>query len=206
MRINAQPRLPLFPMFLRLDGKVCLVVGAGKVAEGKIQGLLVTGAKVRVVAPDATPGIARLARAGKLRWQAKRFQPADLAKAFLVVAATSSAEVHERVWRAAHRRNVFCNVVDDPARCDFFYSAVVRRGSLQIAISTGGRSPALAQQLRRHLERQFGAEYAEWLAELGRARRQSLATEPRLEKRKELAQQLARRGLKEMRFRNGNEA
>lgn len=192
MRKCTLPRLPLFPMFFRLEGKLCVVVGAGVVAEEKINSLVASGASIRLVAPDATPGIARLARMGKLCWRVKRFQSIDLAKAFLVVAATSSPKVHEHVWRAAKRRGVLCNVVDDPARCDFFCGAVVRRGSLEIAISTGGRSPALAQQLRQHLERQFGAEHAEWVAELGRARRLSLATEPDAAKRKELAHKQAR--------------
>jgi precorrin-2 dehydrogenase/sirohydrochlorin ferrochelatase len=89
---------------------------------------------------------------------------------FLVVAATNRAEVNEAVFREAQRRGVLCNAVDDPSRCDFYYPAVVRRGELQIAISTGGLSPALAQRLRRDLELQFGAEYETWIEHLGRLR------------------------------------
>jgi siroheme synthase-like protein len=125
-------------------------------------------------------------------------------KAVLVIAATNSSEVHERVWRAAKQRGVLCNVVDDPTRCDFFCGAVVRRGSLQIAISTGGRSPALAQQLRRHLERQFGTDYAKWVEALGLARRRALTTEPDAKKRKQLAHKLAHRVIRRARLQKGS--
>lgn len=160
----------LFPMFVKVAGRRCLVVGAGAVAEGKIASLLACGASVRVVAPRATARVAAWARASRISWARRVFRPADLRAAFLVVAATSSRDAHERIFREARRRGILCNVVDDPERCDFYYPAVVRRGDLQIAVSTGGRSPALAQRLRRELELQFGREYARWVADLGRAR------------------------------------
>ncbi len=177
MRISRYPRLPLFPMFFRLEGRACLVVGAGAVAEEKIRGLLDAGACVRVIAPSATPIISELARQKKLEWLPREIRATIFRKLFLIVAATSSAEVHERIWRAARRANVICNMVDDPTRCDFFYGAVVRRGALQIAVSTGGRSPALAQRIRKQLEKQFGVEYAEWVERLGRARSRLLKFE-----------------------------
>jgi precorrin-2 dehydrogenase / sirohydrochlorin ferrochelatase len=192
MRISRYPLLPLFPMFFRLEGRACLVVGAGAVAEEKIHGLLRAGARVRVIAPSATPMIVELARTRKLEWLAREFKTRDLASVFLVVAATSSAEVHERIWRAARRANVLCNVVDDPERCDFFYGAVVRRGALQIAVSTGGRSPALAQRIRKQLEKQFGAEYAEQVELLGRARSRLLKFESDISQRKRTAHRMAR--------------
>jgi precorrin-2 dehydrogenase/sirohydrochlorin ferrochelatase len=179
-------------MFFRLEGRECLVVGAGPVAEEKISRLLESGARVRVIAPQATAHIARLARRRKLEWLAREFRVRDASRAFLVVAATSSPEVHERVWRAARRARVLCNVVDDPKRCDFFYPAVMRRGALQIAISTGGRSPALAQQIRKRMEKQFGAEYAEWVARLGQKRSNLLSAEPDAARRKERAHKMAR--------------
>lgn len=186
---------PLFPMFLRLERRACLVVGAGPVAEEKILGLLAAGARVRVIAPKATPRITQLSRSKKLKWITRDFRRGDIAGAFLVVAATSSRVVHERIRREARRAKVLCNVVDDPPRCDFFYPAVVRRGALQIAISTGGRSPALAQQLRRMFEKQFGPEYARWVAQLGQARGRARSEEPDITRRKELAHELVRRGL-----------
>jgi len=158
-------------MFLKLEDRPCLVVGAGKIGESKIRSLLVAHAEVRVVAPWATPAVAAWARAGVLEWDARPFQPADLDSIFLVVAATSCIEVNDSVYREAQSRHVLSNVVDDPARCDFYYPAVVRRGELQVAISTAGRSPALAQRLRREFEAQLAPVYAGWLEELGRIRK-----------------------------------
>jgi len=192
MRASRYPQMPLFPLFLRLEGRACLVLGAGAVAEEKIRGLLDAGARVRVIAPTATTLISRWAREEKLIWLPREFRARDVSRKFLVVAATSSPEVHERVWRAARRANVLCNVVDDPRRCDLFYGAVVRRGALQIAVSTGGRSPALAQRIRKRLEKQFGTEYAGQVERLGRARSRLLISEINIKRRKEVAHRMAR--------------
>jgi precorrin-2 dehydrogenase/sirohydrochlorin ferrochelatase len=161
----------LFPVFLKLAGRRCVAVGGGAIGEGKIGSLLKAGAEIVVVAPEVTPNVREWARAAKLTWRARKFSPADLEGAFLVVAATPRRDVNHLVFCEARRRGVLCNVVDDPERCDFYYPAVLRRGSLQIAISTGGLSPALAQRLRRQLEQQFASEYGVWLEELGRTRR-----------------------------------
>jgi precorrin-2 dehydrogenase/sirohydrochlorin ferrochelatase len=185
--------MSLFPMFLKLEGRSCLVVGAGTIGKSKIRSLLVAGASVRVVAPRATAAIIEWARAGLITWEARDFNAADLDGMFLVVAATSSSDVNEAAFREAQRRGVLCNVADDPAHCDFYYPAVVRRGQLQLAISTGGRSPALAQRLRRELEARFGAEYAGWLEELGRARQQLFASEIESEDRRRRLHELASR-------------
>jgi len=193
MRHARYPKLPLFPMFLRLEGRECLVVGAGVVAEDKIRGLIEAGARVRMVAPSATEVISKWAREKKLRWLHRKFRTKDASRMFLIVAATSSPKVHERVWQAARRANVLCNVVDDPERCDFFYGAVVRRGALQIAISTGGRSPALAQRIRKRLQKQFRVEYAELVKRLGHARSRLLISEPNAARRKEIAHRMARK-------------
>src|SRR2546427_4246919 len=158
-------------MFLKLEGRPCLVVGAGTVAEGKISSLLLAGAAVCAVAPQANAAVLEWARTGVIRWEAREFSPLDLDDVFLVVVATSSKDVNESVFREAQSRNVLCNVVDDPEHCDFYYPAVVRRGQLQIAISTAGESPALAQRLRRELEIQFGPEYESWVEQLGTRRR-----------------------------------
>jgi len=167
---SAEASASLFPVFLKLEGRPCLVVGAGKVAASKIEGLLVSGAEVRVVAPQAIEPLAALAHAQKISWRQRAFEPADLTGVFLVVVATSIPELNERIFQEARRRGVLCNVVDDPPHCDFYYPSVLRRGDLQIAISTNGRSPALAQRLRRDLEEQFGPEYAGWLKQLGSER------------------------------------
>ena len=157
-------------MFLKLEGRRCLVVGAGKIGEGKIRSLLVAGAVVRVIAPRARRSVMDWARAGVINWQARSFEPADLDGIFLVIAATASAALNQLVYGAAQARQILCNAVDDPPHCDFYFPAVVRRGQLQVAVSTGGRSPALAQRLRRELESQFSPQYAGWLEELGKTR------------------------------------
>jgi precorrin-2 dehydrogenase/sirohydrochlorin ferrochelatase len=160
----------MFPIFLKLDGRRCLVVGAGKVAEGKIRGLLEAGASVEVIAPEAVWQIQKWTWEGVIGWKGRAFEPSDLDNISIVIAATSIPGVNAEVFKQARLRNVLCNAVDDPENCDFYYPAVVNRGDLQIAISTNGRSPALAQRLRRELEEQFGPEYESWVAELGRAR------------------------------------
>ena len=164
--------MSLFPMFVKLEGRRCLVVGAGKIGETKIRSLLVSRATVHVVAPWATPTVAAWAQAGMLQWTARPFRSEDLDANFLVVAATSSVVVNGAVYQEAQARQVLCNVVDDPQRCDFYYPAVVRRGNLQVAISTGGNSPALAQRLRREFEQQLAPLYAGWLEELGKKRQE----------------------------------
>ena len=167
--------MSLFPIFLKLEGRSCLVVGAGRVGEAKIEGLVAAGARVNVVALEATETVSQWAREGKISWQARRFEPSDLCGIFLVVVATLSREVNDGIYREAQSRGILCNVVDDPPRCDFYYPAVVNRGHLQIAISTNGQSPALAQRLRRDLEHQFGPEYEVWVEAVGRERRRLLA-------------------------------
>jgi precorrin-2 dehydrogenase/sirohydrochlorin ferrochelatase len=181
----------LFPAFLKLAGRRCLVVGAGPVGEEKIGGLLVAGADVFVVAPEATERVRSWSQAAQIRWEARKFRASDLRTAFLVVAATSSPELHEKIFRLARRHGVLCNVVDDPGRCDFYYGSVVKRGSLQIAISTGGLSPALAQRLRKQFEQQFGAEYELWIEELGKTRERLFARKIEPGRRKQLLHRLA---------------
>ncbi|PYV56224.1 MAG: siroheme synthase, partial [Acidobacteria bacterium] len=105
------------------------------------------------------------------------FQRSDLENMFLVIAATSSRDVNRQVFEEAQSRNILCNAVDDPEYCDFYYPAVVRRGDLQIAISTAGHSPALAQRLRRQFENDFGSEYGDWLQHLGSIRKNLFARE-----------------------------
>ena len=181
----------LFPMFVKLDGRQILVVGAGRVGEPKIRGLLPTGAKIRVVAREASATVRKWARNGEIVLEERGFVPPDLDNVFLVVVATSSRELNELIFREAESRRILCNVVDVPEQCDFYYPAVVRRGDLQIAISTSGQSPSLAQKLRQQLERQFGPGYARWVAELGGTRRKVLASDLDHERKRFLLQSLA---------------
>ena len=183
--------MELFPMFLKLQGRPCLVVGAGRIAEPKIESLVRCGARVRVVAPAATPAISKAAQIGKITWERRAFRAADLAGIFLVVAATSSPRLHERIFRQARRAGILCNAVDEPALCDFFYPAVVRRGPLQIAISTGGNAPSLAQRLRREMEQFFSPAYGAWVEEIGRLRSKVFASGAAPERRRTMLLELS---------------
>ncbi len=177
-----------FPMLVSLLGRKCVVVGAGTIAAAKIEGLLFCGARVVVVSPRVVQAIQRHARAGTIAWRRRVFTPKDVDGAFLAVAATNSRKTNGAVFRACKMRGVLCNSVDDPAHCDFFYPAVVRRGALQIAISTGGRSPALAARLRSELERQFGREWSAWVEHLGKLRGDLFGSEMPAEARRRLLQ------------------
>jgi precorrin-2 dehydrogenase/sirohydrochlorin ferrochelatase len=185
--------MTLFPMFLKLERRSCLVVGAGTIGEPKIQSLLVAGANVRVIAPQAHQAVMDWARAGLIVWEPRAFLPNDLEGVFLVIAATASAELNQLVFNEAQRRNILCNAVDDPENCDFYFPAVVRRGQLQIAISTGGQSPALAQRLRRELEEQITPDYAGWLEELGENRKKLFDGDLDADRRRDLLHSLASR-------------
>ena len=181
----------LFPMFLKLEGKRCLVVGAGKVGEPKVGGLIDTGARIHVVALEAGEAVRNWARTGKITFELRAFVPEDLDGAFLAVVATASRVLNEAIYREAQRRGILCNVVDVPEYCDFYYPAVVRRGDLQIAVSTSGQSPSLAQKIRQQLERQFDPGYARWVADLGATRRLVLASDLDPQRKRELLQSLA---------------
>ncbi|MGC1372397.1 MAG: bifunctional precorrin-2 dehydrogenase/sirohydrochlorin ferrochelatase [Candidatus Sulfotelmatobacter sp.] len=183
----------LFPMFLKLEGKRCLVVGAGKVGEPKIGGLLGTGARIHVIAIEASETVHAWANDGKITLERRAFVPEDLEGIFLAVVATASSALNKFIYQEAQRRGVLCNVVDVPELCDFYYPAVVRRGDLQIAVSTSGQSPSLAQKIRHQLERQFGAGYEQWVAELGATRRRVLASRLDAQRKRALLQSLASR-------------
>jgi precorrin-2 dehydrogenase/sirohydrochlorin ferrochelatase len=180
----------LFPAFLKLEGRTVLVVGAGKVGESKIASLLDSGARIRVVALEAGAATLEWAKAGAIVLHQRAFISSDLDGVFLAVVATRSRELNQFVFDQARLRGVLCNVVDVPQQCDFFYPAVVRRGDLQIAVSTAGQSPFLAQRIRQQLERQFGPQYAPWVKELGETRRRILSSELSPERKRDLLQSL----------------
>jgi uroporphyrin-III C-methyltransferase / precorrin-2 dehydrogenase / sirohydrochlorin ferrochelatase len=185
--------MSLLPIFLNLEGRQCLLVGAGTIALDKIGSLLKTGLRLRVVAPQAKRELRELANAGKLEWIERAFEPADLDGNYLVIAATDSPEVNAAVYRGALERGILCNSVDDIPHCDFFFGSVVSRGELQIAISTAGESPAVAQRLRREIDAQLPDDLGPWLENLGALRRKVLEIHPRGEERKALLHQLAQR-------------
>ncbi|HEY1660470.1 MAG TPA: bifunctional precorrin-2 dehydrogenase/sirohydrochlorin ferrochelatase [Candidatus Sulfotelmatobacter sp.] len=183
----------LFPMFLKLEGKRCLVVGAGTVGAPKIVRLAETGARVSVIALEAREEINELAGEKKIVLELRAFEANDLDGKFLAVVATASPALNQAIYEEAQRRGVLCNVVDVPELCDFYYPAVVQRGDLQIAISTNGQSPSLAQKLRQQLEKQFGPGYAPWVAELGATRKLVLASSFSPERKRKLLHSLASR-------------
>ena len=168
-------------------------MGAGTVALEKIGTLLKTGLRLRVVAPEAVEEVRELAAIGKIEWVQREFEPADLDGNFIAIAATNVHEVNAAVYREAVKRGIPSNSVDDIPNCDFFFGSVVSRGDLQIAISTAGESPAVAQRLRREIDEQLPQDLGPWLAELGKPRRDVLATHPRSEERRLLLHELAQR-------------
>jgi siroheme synthase-like protein len=181
----------LFPMFVKLHGRQVVVVGAGKIAAGKIDGLRKAGASVRLIAPQVHLSLVGLIRARMVEWIPREFAAGDLEGAALAIAATSAPGVNARVFREAESRGIFCNAVDDIENCHFYYGSVVQRGDLQIAISTSGKSPALAQRLRQELEQQFGPEYEVWLEWLGAARELLRAADGGSESTKQMLHHLA---------------
>jgi len=185
--------MSLLPIFLKLEGRRGLVVGGGVVALEKITSLLKTGLRLRVVAPQARSEIGQLATEGRLQWIQRPFEIADLDGNFVVVAATDSKEVNAQVYAEALARGILANSVDDPPHCDFYFGSVVSRGALQIAISTAGESPAVAQRLRREIDEQLPEDLGPWLDNLGQLRREVLDTHPRGEQRRLLLHRLAQR-------------
>lgn len=154
-----------YPAFLDLRGKRCLVAGGGEVALRKVTALLEAGAQATVVSPQLCPDLERLAEEGRLQAWLRPYCPGDLEGMWLAIAATDDPEVNGALAAEAQARGLLLNVVDDPARCNFILPSVVRRGDLVVAISTGGKSPALARKMREELERWLPQEYAA-LAEL----------------------------------------
>ena len=173
-----------YPAFLDLRGRNCLVVGGGVIAERKVESLVACGARVTVVTREVTPGLAELAEGGAIELCLRRYTSDDLAGMFLVIAATDDPAVQARIGGEAKERGLLVNVVDEPAHCTFIVPAVARRGELSIAISTGGRSPALAARIREKLEGLFGPEYEEWVDLLGQLRAPLAARFPDPEDRK----------------------
>ena len=185
--------MDLFPIFLKLTARPCIVIGAGNLAESKIESLRAAHARVTVIAPKARPRIVELAEVGEVEWQQREYVTGDLTGQFLVVAATNDPAVNRAVYHEAVESNVLCNAVDDPPFCDFYFPSVVRRGDLQIAISTAGASPALAQRLRKEINSQLPLDLGDWLTDLGNLRREVVQKEPLNEERRLLLHQLAQR-------------
>ena len=178
--------MSLYPVFLKLEGRKVLIVGGGNIAEQKIEGVLRSATDVTVVAPQITDRIRTWVEEKRVRHVAGEYRQGMAQGYFLVIAATDSEPVNRAVYEEARSAGALANAVDDPDFCNFYAPAVVNRGDFQIAISTGGASPALAQQIRRELEDQYGVEYGAWTAWLGRTRALLRRALPPGERRKEL--------------------
>ncbi|HEX3967660.1 MAG TPA: bifunctional precorrin-2 dehydrogenase/sirohydrochlorin ferrochelatase [Edaphobacter sp.] len=183
----------LFPIFLKIAARPCIVIGAGNLAESKIESLRAAHAEVTVIAPVAGSRIVDLSAGGEIVWKRREYIDGDLKGYFLAIAATDDPAVNRAVYKEAKENNVLCNAVDDPPFCDFYFPSVVRRGDLQIAISTGGASPALAQRLRKEINAQLPLDAGDWLRDLGDLRREVTQIEPLNEERKWLLHELAQR-------------
>jgi siroheme synthase-like protein len=169
-------------VYLNLEGKQCVILGGGAVAEGKIAKLLEAGARITLISPEVTPFIRDAAQRGELEWHPRKYRPGDLAGAFLGVAATNVHSVSLHVFEEAEERGVLLNVVDDTPLCTFIAPSIVKRGAVTLAISTGGASPALARKVRESLAGSPALEWADMAGVLSRARREvknrGLAVDP----------------------------
>ncbi|MEJ2032600.1 MAG: bifunctional precorrin-2 dehydrogenase/sirohydrochlorin ferrochelatase [Deltaproteobacteria bacterium] len=159
-----------YPVNLKIAGRPCLVIGGGRVAERKVKGLLACAAKVTVISPELTAELASLHRENRIIWRNRPYRSGDLTGAFLAIAATDDEQTQEAVQKEAERENILLNIADVPQRCNFILPSFLSRGDLTIAVSTGGKSPALAKQIREQLEERFGPEYANYLDLLGAVR------------------------------------
>jgi precorrin-2 dehydrogenase/sirohydrochlorin ferrochelatase len=189
---------PYYPAMLDIFGRNALVVGAGRVGEGKIRGLLDAGARVRVVSLEATEQVQGWAREGRVDLQLRPYQSSDLEDCFLVIAATENHATNVRVFGDAEERQMLCNVVDVPRLCNFILPSIMRRGDLAIAVSTAGASPALARKIRLSTEERYGEEYALVLELLGSLREELKQRYPDPHDRKILFERIVYSDLIEM--------
>lgn len=184
-----------YPVYLDIQNRNCLVVGGGSVGTRKVMMLLTCGANVTVVSLAATKKLQELSKNGVIELKERPFQTADLDDRFLVIGATDNQELNRQIHAEAERRGLLCNIADRPEACNFILPSVVNRGDLIIAISTSGKSPAFAKKMRKHLEKEFGNEYAEFLNLMGAIRKKLLSEDHEPEAHKHLFEELIERDL-----------
>lgn len=175
-----------YPVYIEMRDQPVVVIGGGKIAEGKVDGLLAAQANVMVIAPELTPHLHDLVKQDQIRYLARSYQPGDLSGAFMVICATDRADINHRVWQEATANHQLVNVVDDTPRCNFIAPSILRKGDLTIAISTSGRAPALAVRLKERLQRELGPEYERFLELAGELREPLARHVPDFETRKAL--------------------
>jgi len=193
-----------YPVYLNARGRRCVIIGGGSVAGGRAQSLVEAGAQVTVIAPRLAPGPTRLAGEGRLTWLARSYRRGDLAGAFLAIGAANNRAANRQVWQEAEELGILVNIVDDPPHCAFIAPAVLRRGNLTVAISTGGAAPALAVRLRQQLEQIIGDEYGRFLELVEPIRHSVAARHPNFEQRRALWYQLVDSDALDL-LRRGNE-
>ncbi len=159
-----------YPVNLIVDGRRCVVVGAGRIAARKIDGLLAAGADVHVVAPQLGEQVQAWRDEGRITAAERPFEPADLDGAWLATAATDDPAANHAVFEAGEARRVWVNAADDPDNCSFTLMSVIRRGDLVVTVGTGGRSPALATWLKERITAELGPEYETLVEVLAEAR------------------------------------
>jgi len=194
-----------YPVFLNLQGRRCVVIGGGAVAEGKVQGLLAAEGRVWVIAPTLTPALTALAGELRIAHIERAYAPGDLDGAFLAISATDDHAVNEQVWQEASARNVLVNVVDDTPRCTFIAPSILRQGDLAIAISTSGKAPALAVRLKEKIAGLVGPQHARFLELAGSLRERLAQQTPSFAERRVLWYQLVDSDVIEL-LRQGDEA
>lgn len=175
-----------YPVYIEMRDQACVVIGGGKIAEGKVDGLLAVKANVTVISPELTQHLKDLTDQKQIHYLARTYQPGDLTGAFMVICATDQPEINHQVWQEATANHQLVNVVDDTPRCNFIAPSILRKGDLTVAISTSGKAPALAVRLKERLQRELGPEYERFLELAGELREPLAHHVPDFETRKAL--------------------
>ena len=175
-----------YPIYLQLNEQPCIVIGGGKIAEGKVDGLLAANAKVKIISPELTSQLHDLVKQNQIEYTPREYKVGDLSGAFMVICATDQTEINHQVWQEASANQQLVNVVDDTPRCNFIAPAILRKGDLNIAISTGGKAPALAVRLKERLQKEIGPQYERFLELSGQLREPLARHIPDFETRKKL--------------------
>ena len=179
-----------YPVYIEMRDQPVIVIGGGKIAEGKVDGLLAAKAHVTVISPELTPHLRELVYQDQVRFLARTYKPGDLTGAFMVICATDRADINHQVWQEATANHQLVNVVDDTPRCNFIAPSILRKGDLTIAISTSGKAPVLAVRLKERLQRELGPEYERFLEIAGELREPMARNIPDFETRKALWYQI----------------
>ncbi|HXX57875.1 MAG TPA: bifunctional precorrin-2 dehydrogenase/sirohydrochlorin ferrochelatase [Thermodesulfovibrionales bacterium] len=182
-----------YPLFLDLNGRRCLVIGGGRVAERKCLPLMNSGALVTIVSPSLTKRLEGYKIKGLVKHKKREYRSSDIKSSFLVIAATNSEEINRQISRDAEAADKLLNVVDQPALCNFIVPSVVRRGLLTIAVSTGGASPAMAKAIRKELQQLYGPEFSRFLGLMKKLRSKAMKEITNRKQREAFLKELADR-------------